>query len=181
MESNLQAREVDMTMNQKTANQPQYLYGLDLSMKSTGIAIVNMQILAPIKITSVSTNHKQTYGERLYAIAQHLLFLKEKYPPYKLIIERAFDRFATATQVIYRVHGLVNYLFKETEQIYYPPKTIKQTILTGNADKTSVRMQIQAVYPQITFTNDDESDAFATALTFLIKQNYLTWNKKEGS
>jgi Holliday junction resolvasome RuvABC endonuclease subunit len=158
----------------------EYIYGLDLSMSNTGATIFDQETLEPIHICSITTNDKHSHGKRLYEMGKELIRLKDKYPPSVVVIERGFSRFNTSTQVIYRVHGLVNYLFHDTEQVYYPPKKIKEAIIKGDASKKVVRQIIESKYPEVKFENEDESDSFAIGITYLIIKKLITWNKGLG-
>ena len=149
-----------------------YVYGLDLSLKTTGIAIFDEEGNVE-KVCSVSPNEKGTHGIRLKGIADAILELRDQYDPATVIIERAFSRFKNATAVLYRVHGVINYLFHDIVQIYYAPKAIKAKIVGGNATKKMVREKILSVYPDIKFANDDESDAFATGLMYFINNKII--------
>lgn len=159
-----------------------YLYGLDLSLSCTGVAIYDLIKKEFVYIGSFDTTkipkQKNRYHNaiKLKAKADWLLQLKEIYPPYFIGIERGLSRFNTATQVIYRVHGMANYLFNEHPQEYYPPKMVKETIVHGSATKEDVAITINARYNNI-FANEDESDAFAVALTVLIKEGLIEWEK----
>jgi len=157
-----------------------YLYGLDLSMENTGVTIFDLSTdePTPIHISSIATNKKHTHGKRLYYIAKELMELKEIYPPSIITIERGFSRFNTSTQVIYRVHGLVNYLFHNVEQVYYPPKKVKEAIIRGDASKKLVRQIIESKYPEVTFEDEDQSDSFAVALTYIIINKIIIYKKK---
>jgi Holliday junction resolvasome RuvABC endonuclease subunit len=157
----------------------QYLYGLDLSMEQTGVTIFDLDTKLPIHICSISTNKNLSHGMRLYVIAKTFTNLKERFPPKLIAIERGFSRFPTSTQVIFRVHGVANLFFRDVEQIYYPPKTIKECILKGGSTKVQVRKRIEETYPDTVFANEDESDSFAIGLTYLIKNNFITWEKPE--
>ncbi len=158
-----------------------YIYGLDLSMSCTGVVIFD-ENATPVFIGSIQTREKDSHGIRLRQIANFLLALKEKYPPDKIIIERGFSRFNTSTQVLYRVHGVLNYTFADYEQIYYPPKLVKAAILDGNATKKEIQTAIKSKYSDVKFTelklkkskgkeeSKDESDAFAVGITYFIKE-----------
>jgi Holliday junction resolvasome RuvABC endonuclease subunit len=152
-------------------------------MENTGITIFNLENKEPIHISSIPTNKKHTHGKRLYIIAQELIKLKDKYPPSVVAIERGFSRFNTSTQVIYRVHGLINYLFHDVEQVYYPPKKIKEAIIRGDATKKLVRQMIENKYPDVKFDDEDQSDAFSVALCYMILNGLINWDKniKKGS
>jgi Holliday junction resolvasome RuvABC endonuclease subunit len=145
-------------------------------MDNTGVTIFDSEY-NPIHISSIGTNKKHTHGKRLYTIAQELISLKDKYPPSVVVIERGFSRFNTSTQVIYRVHGLINYLFHDVEQVYYPPKKIKEAIIKGDASKKVVRQVIENHYPEVKFDDEDQSDSFAIGITYLIENKLMKWNK----
>lgn len=152
-----------------------YLHAFDLAMGCTGVVIFDLDTLKPIHICSIETNDKHTHGKRLYHIAKEIHTLREKYPPSTIAIERGFGRFNTSTQVIYRVHGVLNYLYHDIDQIYYPPKTVKEAIRRGDASKKEIQEVISLKYPDVTFQNEDESDAFAVGITYLIKNKLLNW------
>lgn len=150
-----------------------YIIALDLSIANTGIAIYD-QKASLIEVYSITTNPKNTHGIRLKQIAKFIINLRKVYPTKTAIIERAFSLHNTATQVLYRVHGIVNYIFSDCEQIYYAPNDIKKTITgSGKAEKKQVYEVIQELYPEIKFNNYDESDAAAIGLTYFIKKGVL--------
>lgn len=158
-----------------------YIWGLDLSLSSTGIAIYDLEKNSFAHITSIDTTDirnikankgKYLNGLKLFKIQEEMRALKEHYPPQTIVIERGFTRFNTATQVLYRVHGIANVMFHDIAQIYYAPKDIKATIISGDASKDMVRQQILKEIPNLNFKNEDESDAAAIVLTYL-KKNQL--------
>lgn len=162
-----------------------YLWGLDLSLSNTGITVVDLENRKFVCICSVSTD-KVKSKKGLYHNALKLdhihSFLQElalKYKPDVIAIERGFSQFNTATQVLFRVHGVVNHMFKDIPQIYYPPKTVKEAILHGTATKAQLQTSIQTKYETLVFANEDESDSFAVALTYLIKEGIIEWIKPE--
>ena len=154
-----------------------YLYGLDLSMTNTGIAIFDIDTYQPVLITSVSTNDKDEYGNRLYTQREYMKKLIKEYPPNEIAIEKGFTKFNTATQVVYRVHGVTQEVFHEYSQWYYAPTTIKK-VITGNgkSNKDVVQASILKKYPNLDFANNDESDATGIALTHLIKKHKMKWS-----
>lgn len=143
-------------------------------MANTGIAIFDIQSNL-IKILSIKTNPKESHGSRLNEISEKIINLKKEYIPFKIIIENAFSKHNKATQVLYRVHGIVNYIFYNYPQIYYAPTTIKKAVTgRGNAKKEEVYKIIQELYPNFEFKNLDESDAVGIGLTYFIKKGELT-------
>lgn len=176
-----------------------YLYGLDLSLKNTGIAIYDLVDKEFVLVDSFNTEGiKQTnkyfkdsefkdtmtlaeFKElflnalKLYKLEKWLCELAEKYPPKYISIERGFSRFNTETQVLFRVHGVVNRLFYDVPQYYYPPKKIKAMIVSGNASKDLLRKTIKSKLPNVIMKNEDESDAVGIALTYLIENELIDW------
>lgn len=145
-----------------------YIWGLDLSMSDSGVVILKDS--KPVFIGNIPTNDKETHGERLKHIYDYMSELKKKYPPEVVCIERGFSRFNTSTAVLYRVHGIINMLFYDIKQIYYPPKKVKESIVSGKAKKEEIMKGILELYPDVQFQNDNESDAFAVALTYIVKE-----------
>lgn len=153
-----------------------YLYGLDLSMANTGIAIFDIDTYKPILITSISTNSKEEYGDRLHTQRGYMKDLIKKYPPYEVAIEKGFTMHNTSTQVIYRVHGVTQELFHEYKQFYYAPTTVKKAITgNGKSNKELVQETILKKYPNIKFDNEDQSDAVGVACCHLIKKHKMKW------
>lgn len=156
---------------------------LDLSLANTGITVYDADKQEILYIGSINTEKiKKKKGLYHNAIKLKHIFdemkeLKIKYQPQVVVIERGFARFNTATQVIYRVHGIANLLFHDIDQIYYPPKTVKEAILKGTATKKELQQAISIKYNDITFSNEDESDSFAVLLTYLIKEGLIEWEK----
>jgi Holliday junction resolvasome RuvABC endonuclease subunit len=146
-----------------------YIWGCDLSLACTGIAIFEDE--SPIIVFSIPTSPRKEMKERLKIIADTLLLYKQKYPPNTLVLERCFTRFNLSTQQIFRVHGLVNYLFYECEQIYYPPLTIKKSLTgSGKAKKIDIENCIRKTYPDIKFEDDNQADALAIGRTYFVKK-----------
>lgn len=159
-----------------------YIYGLDLSMVNTGIAVFDTEIENFVEITSISTKdmtktkYKGTHdGMRLKRIYEGLLDIIEKYPPSIVVIERGFSRHNISTQVSYRVHGIANLAFAEYEQIYYTPMAIKSTVYHSSAQKDEIATLIERRLGA-EFMNYDESDACAVVLTHIIKEDDFHWS-----
>jgi Holliday junction resolvasome RuvABC endonuclease subunit len=160
-----------------------YLWGLDLSLSCTGLTIYDLEAREFVYIGSFSTEkikkQKDLYHNAIKIKQKFdwLKELKETYPPSIVAIERGLSRFNTATQVIYRVHGVVNLLFWDVPQHYYPPKKVKEVIYKGNATKAEVARVIQNNFIDVEFANEDESDSFAVALTYLISNDLIKFEK----
>lgn len=174
-----------------------YTYAFDLSMECSGLTIFDIDTFKHILTISVKTKDKETHGKRLNQIKTEMQKLVKDYPPFDISIERGFSRFNTSTQVVYRVHGVINEMFKDYEQYYYPPKKVKEAILKGDATKKQVREEIRKHYPEIEFSkvevkdkktkevrveeNEDESDSFAVGITHLINKYGMEWTKSSSN
>lgn len=168
--------------------QDRFLWGLDLSLTCTGVTIYNLDTKEFVYVGSFNTEKirikkaQKDYGIYLNSLKlkqKHdwLIELKKKYPPSIVAIERGFSHHNTSTQTIYRVHGMVNLMFHDLPQIYYPPKTVKEAIYKGDATKAQVQKVIKNNFVDVEFANDDESDSFAVALTYLIKNSLIEFVK----
>lgn len=154
-----------------------YLYALDISMECTGVSIFDIDSFDSICTFSLKTNKSKQHGERLYSQIKILNPYIDKYPPCVVVAERGFSRFNTSTQVIYMVHGIMQVLFRKTPIIYYPPKKVK-LIVSGKGDATKKKLEeiIREKYPHLTFSNNDESDAFSVGVAHLISQYGMPWD-----
>lgn len=143
----------------------EYIYGLDLSLSCSGVVI--FEDSQPLYIGNIPTKSKDSHGYRLKQIYDELIRLKEICPPKVICIERGFYRFNKSSEAIWKVHGVVNLAFYDCGIIYYSPKEVKSAILNGKATKEELMDKIHETYPNIKFRDDNESDAFAVALTYL--------------
>jgi len=147
-----------------------YVYALDLSLNSTGVCLFTNDGQF-VKAMTIVTHGEKEMPLKLNIIGTEFIKLIEKYVPSIVIIEQGFSLFNASTQALFRVHGLVNYLFAQYEQIYYPASTVKKIIGgKGNIAKEDLRDIIYKRYPKIKFSSLDESDAFAVGETFFVKK-----------
>ncbi len=147
-----------------------YVYSLDLSLNSTGVCIFTNDGQF-IKSMTIDTNSEKETKLKLKKIGNEFIRLIKEYTPEIVLIEQGFTLFNTSTQAIFRVHGLVNYLFSQYEQIYYPATTIKKIIGgKGNMKKEEIQEVIYKKYPNVKFKNLDESDAFSIGEAYFIKK-----------
>jgi Holliday junction resolvasome RuvABC endonuclease subunit len=151
-----------------------YIWGMDLALSCTGIAIFE-ENGNPIKTLSISTSTKNgEHGRRLKMIADTLLELRKQYPPSLIVLESGFSRHAVSTQVLFKLRGLVDYLFYDIKEIVYAPSSIKK-IITGNgrSEKSLVQQCILKKFPNMIFENEDESDATGAILCWFIENNLI--------
>ena len=124
-------------------------------------------------VGSIATISKEETRDRLVKIANYVLDLKSKYEPNEIVMENCFTRFNKATQMVYRVHGLIQYLFAEYNQIYITPASVKKSVTGGGrASKEDVQKHVLKKYPNLVFQNEDESDAVGIGIAYL--------NRKKG-
>lgn len=143
-----------------------YIYALDLSLNSTGICIFTNDGDF-VESSTIDTHAEKETKLKLKTIGNDFLKLIKVYLPSVVVIEQGFSRFNASTQQLFRVHGLVNYLFSEYEQIYYPSTMVKKSITgKGNASKEEVREAILQLNKGIKFNSYDESDAYGVGLTY---------------
>lgn len=160
-----------------------YLYGLDLSLSNTGIAIVDLDTYKPILIDSVATtkdkklDENSDHKERLKVITDKFDELLKQYPVKVVVIESPFVLHNKATKAIMKVHGVTQRWFYGVEQYYYAPTTLKATVIHGKASKELVQERLIKEYPYIKFKNEDESDALAACVTFMCKNKLIKWDK----
>ena len=169
-------------------NPNRYLYGLDISLKETGIAVYDLIDKKFVLIDSFNTEKiyatKKYKGLHLNALKLRMIaeWMKDiiiKYPPYIVSIERMFSRFPTETQVIAKATGVIQCLLWNKPQELYPPKKVKSIIYHGNASKKDIENEILKRYPDLIMKNDNESDAVAVALCLLIDLELIEWEKSE--
>lgn len=165
-----------------------YLWGLDLSLKNTGVAVYNLTKRKFVYIDSFNTDRiyatkkyrgYNLHGLKLRKITEWLVGIIGKYPPSLISIERGFSRFNNETQAIFRVFGVVQCLLWDKPQTLYPVKKIKSKIVHGNATKEDVANAIltSETYNDITVNNEDESDAVSVAIAYLIDKELIEWEK----
>lgn len=169
-----------------------YLWALDISLKNTGLAVYNLDKRKFVSIDSFSTEKIRAtkeyrgynlHGLKLRKILEWLLLKMEKYPPSLVAMERGFSRFNNETQTLFRAFGVIQCLLWNKPQTLYPPKEVKAMIVHGNATKEDVANAIitSTKYNDLTFNNEDESDAVAVAITYLIEKELIEWDKPKWS
>lgn len=96
--------------------------------------------------------------------------------------ERGFSRFATETQAIYRMVGVTDLVLwdktgKSFDQL--APKEVKLLVAdNGKATKKTVCEALAPYVGQQEYKTDDESDAVAVGVAWLLKNEYEV--KKRG-
>jgi len=157
-----------------------YIYAFDLSLSSSGVCIFDKKG-NPIKIMSVPTTSKMEHKDRLKVIADNWMELRGQYPTDLIILESGFSRHAVSTQVLYRVRGVIDYLFYDIPEICYAPSSIKKIICgNGRADKSLVQGKILEMFPYMKFENQDQSDSVGIGLCYFIEQGIIPWRNSDA-
>jgi Holliday junction resolvasome RuvABC endonuclease subunit len=179
--------------NQARIMDKKYIYGLDISLKQTGVAIYDFDERKFVFIGSFNT-------EKIYATKNfkdldiHAIKLKQltawfreilkEFPPYIISAEGMIDKQINgrrmnpvATWTIAKATGVIQTMVWDKQQYFYKPKAVKAKIWHGDATKEEVASEILKRYPDLVFNNDDESDAVAVVLTFLIDHDLIEWEK----
>lgn len=156
-----------------------------MSLRRPGFAILHYEAG---RMTLVNKTHvdnkkaKKTHGEYLRENGEKLVDLikdiARDFPRDNLVLvrERGFSRFAAETQALSKMVGVTDFLaaflLKSFEEI--PPVTIKKT-LTGNAKakKEEVAAALTRYVGEQTYACDDESDAVAVGIAWLILNGYI--------
>ena len=169
-------------------NTDRYLYGLDISMKCTGVSVYNLDKKRFEFIDSFSTENiratKKYRGMNLHSIKLHNISnwienIIEEYPPSLVSVERMFSRYNNETQTIAKATGVIQSALWDKPTEFYPPKKVKRFVLNGNATKEDVANAINNDdrFKDLKFRNEDESDAVAVAITYLIDRELIDWEK----
>lgn len=147
-----------------------YLWALDLSLSNTGVAIFNDDGFLMINF-SIPTTPKIDTQKRLKVIGDTLSEYRKFYPCKTIVIENAFSRFNIATQMLYRVRGLCEYLFSDCLIVGYSPNKIKKAITgNGKSDKEEVKKFVVEKYPNLILSDYDCTDAVAIGITYFINK-----------
>lgn len=151
----------------------EYIIALDMSLSSSGVAIFSQDGKLQ-KLITIETDAKSETQIRLKKIGRELEKLRKEYKPRTVVSEHGFYRFHKSTSLLYMVHGISQYIFADTEIIYYYPMTIRKILCgKGNVDKEYVRDFINKKYPKIKFKNYDESDATAIGLSYFFDKGII--------
>ena len=169
-----------------------FLYGIDASLKNTGVAIFDLETREFVYVGSFSTESIKATKEyknleinslKLHKLSEWFKNLTEQYPPYFVAfeqmvkVERKFGVNINEIKAIAKATGVLQHIVWNVSQEYYYPSTVKAHIISGNATKEMVKSEILKRYPDLVFDNLDESDATAVALTQLIEVGIVEWEK----
>lgn len=151
-----------------------FILGLDISLTSTGYAVVELFEDESIKLRDcgrIKTYAKDSDGVRLSKIKANIDALFFQYPIKYVVRERGFTKGNLATQQIFKATGVCELLVAEKHIHHieqYAPTTIKKYLGGhGKASKEDVARGVLEYFPKAVFESDDVSDAIAVVITFL--------------
>lgn len=161
------------------------VFAQDLSLSSPGFAVLAItDDRQPIILekSHVKTDAKRTHGFRLRQIEEEMARYYVSYKPTHVVREKGFSRFPAVTQTLFKVVGVSDLVYdaymSSHESMTEIATTSVKKLVTGNgkASKKDVekavieRLQIeQAGY----FATDDESDAVAVGLAYMIQKGLI--------
>lgn len=147
-----------------------------MSLSSPGYAILEVRDKQPYLVEKghVKTNTKKPHGYRLKQVEDVLAELRDRYEYKAIIRERGFSRFPRTTQTLFKVVGICDLVFKDVKIVEIPPTTVKKQVTgNGKADKEDVEKAVRKLlklHGNTRFATDDESDACAVCLAYLMKE-----------
>lgn len=164
-----------------------YILSIDLSMNLAAFVLgeITDRKYKVVKTYYVDNKRgKLTHAQKLYKIAKELITIKKEYDEVDIVArERGFYRFAQATQTLYKVIGVCDFLLLNlygiTEVEELPPTEVK-ALVTGNGRsgkdevESAVRERLKEVgQDEIYFYSDDVSDAAAVGIAYALKNNLI--------
>ena len=157
-----------------------YIFAFDISMSSTGLCIFTEKGNWE-KVLSIQTNSKDDHKDRLKTIADSVSELRKSFETFSMVYESGFSRYTTSTQTIFKVIGLIQYLFADCNQKGYAPSTVRKIVCgNGRADKKDVEKVVLNYWPDLQLDDNDQSDACGVALCFLIDGGYIKNGTKKS-
>lgn len=164
------------------------ILAMDLSLSSPAFAVLDYD--KDGNVTLIYKSHinnkkraKLPHGERLSYIHDEIKRLFDTYPITEAVREKGFSRYHKTTQALFKVVGVSDYVTYvssglEIEEI--PPTTIKKALAgNGYAKKDEVAEALFLYVGEHEYANDDESDAVAVGITYLMKKGLII-EKKAG-
>lgn len=169
------------------------ILAMDISMNRPGFAV--MKYLPPntihvVDMSYVDNKHEIVNGEKLYNIHRKISEYINEYSPTVTVREDSFSRFNAETKILGMANGateLTCWLSLNNETQLISPTTIKKLCTgSGRATKEEVALSIDSYCSHNDFETDDESDAVAVGIAWLIDNGYIqsipleTYRKDDG-
>ncbi|APP15617.1 hypothetical protein BS467_07660 [Bacillus altitudinis] len=163
------------------------ILALDIST-NPGFAVLEVKRLKSgprinlVHVTSVSTSSQSPDSHRYSYIEAATTMVLHEYGPFDVVVREHFTggRNKRATQTVFGAWAVIDtalgkYGYKVDEEI--PPTTVKRDVTgKGSATKDEVEAgvrRILALPDDFTFRTDDESDAVAIGLSYLVREGVI--------
>ena len=150
------------------------ILGIDTSLRSTGFGVVESrgESVSAVDCGIIKNKSSLTHSQCLLRIAGGLEQLIYEYKPDEIAIESPFYHKSAKTAVILGMAkgAVLTACAKADLPIYeYAPKKAKKSVVgTGDASKQQVAVMMSSILNvDITFINDDATDALALAVCHL--------------
>ncbi len=169
-------------------NFPDYytVLGADLSLTRPGLALLEVDKkngaveIRSVKLTSVNNKGKtsrKSHGQILYEIQKEFFhFLNGQIPDFFVREHEIMNKKVPSERSVTKVVGLMDILAYEMERKWYEiyPVTVKALVGgSGKAEKSQVAAGLPFYIGERKYRNDDESDAAAVAIGWLIQHDQL--------
>jgi crossover junction endodeoxyribonuclease RuvC len=145
--------------------------GIDIGFDRCGIAILDHDIKKNtseiVFAGSILTEKSQTIAQRLKVLYTDLLFVKNKYNPEYMCIEKLFfNRQNSTFEKVCMSKGVALLLFSDTEIVEVEPKRMKSIVVgNGNATKSQIKTVIEKLLARdLSKMYDDTIDAIGLAM-----------------
>lgn len=162
-----------------------YVVAADLSLRRPGFCkFLVTQTADGVDLSEAATvcvdnkQNQKSHGELLNEIMKAFVyFIPDDGIPIYFAREKAFNARASQTEIgIYKVVGVMDWLLyrlcQEWKEFY--PVTVKKCITgSGKATKEDVAKMLPIWLPDVKYGTDDESDAAAVAISFLVQNGVL--------
>jgi crossover junction endodeoxyribonuclease RuvC len=145
--------------------------GLDIGFDRCGFAVLAYDSRTRkneiLYAGSILTDKKLSIGERLKILHDDLLFIKQKYEPEYMCIEKLFfNRENSTFEKVCMSKGIAMMLFSDIQTLQVEPNKVKSTIVgNGHAKKPEIRMITEKLLNRsLAKMYDDTIDAICLAL-----------------
>lgn len=145
--------------------------GIDIGYDRCGVCVIEYDSKRNdsniIFAGSILTNKKLSISERLKILHEDLVYIKKKYQPECMSIEKLFfNRKNMTFEKICMSKGVAMMLFSDIEILEVEPKRVKKCVVgDGNATKPEIRMVVEKVIGmELQSVLDDTIDALCLAL-----------------
>lgn len=151
-------------------NNGRIILGIDPGLKNTGWGIIKGLKMKDEHISNgvITTNEKQSMGDRLNRIFNDLNEICNEFKPSLMAVEKIFVNINPESSLKLGQARGISFLTASIQKIpvkEYSANQIKKSIVGyGHASKKQIMKMLNQLYPQISFVNEDSADAIAVAI-----------------